>query len=378
MAGPCAGALGTARPGCVWVVGIDAVYLVEPDGAFQRVEVPADPGYVISDANGNAYVGCYGPGNLVRIDAVTLEATQVATTEDGLARAILRACAEVGLPEGKVDVSAIGNEPVNCLTTNTQTAKAFLDQLSQLYRFLSCESDGKLKFSYKAKRASQAVIPENALSGNAEKPNQQSALVQRIDEVDLPTRVSLTYADPSRSYHSSTFVMQLVNSQLAENPLAVQTPFAFDDAQARRVCENLLYEPWRTRESLQFTLPPMCLELDPTDVITVSARDVTYPSRLVELSVRSWMPFTTRRMVFDPSLFTHSSDRGLIFDPEHNTLFDPIFNPNEIRRRQTDRRRKVSDFYPITQDRGGLLVLDAPPLSILDATPRYLAVGCRG
>lgn len=256
-------------------------------------------------------------------------------------------CLDAGLTEDDITIQ-LGTNRINMLVTDIRSAKNIIEQLAEAFNFIAIESENKLKFSLKLiNNAPIVYIPEDALSGGMDNPDQESLTVLRLQETDLPTKVTVNYASASRNYHTATQIIQLVNSRLTENPITMGFNIALNENQATRLSVALLYEPWTNRELVSGSLPFMCIVLDPFDFVSITSRNLTYLLRIIEMDHGNNWLYNFKSLEFDPELANTSIEATTVLpSPAEATSLSPA----------------------------GIIILDAPPLIATDILPRYLAV----
>jgi len=99
--------------------------------------------------------------------------------------------------------------------------------------------------------------------------------LQRVQETDLPERVTVTYQDTSGDYNqgaqSATRVSQPVATMGSRDKRDIELPMALEATEAKRIAERLMASAWIERDGVEFALRPGFLRLDPTDLLRVEA-----------------------------------------------------------------------------------------------------------
>jgi hypothetical protein len=169
------------------------------------------------------------------------------------------------------------------------TAKDILQQLAGAYFFDGYESDYIIKMKLRG-ASSIATITEKHL-GFVE-GRDISLKETRSQEVELPMRVSVTYADPSRDYQDATQSVKRNTNPFptmhSHNEVKIELPIALSATEAKQIADKSLKMSWAGRWSYRMKLPWEFLKYDPTDVVTVNMDDGTsYLMRLdkVDLGV---------------------------------------------------------------------------------------------
>jgi len=99
--------------------------------------------------------------------------------------------------------------------------------------------------------------------------------LQRVQETDLPERITVTYQDTSGDYNqgaqSATRVSQPVATMGSRDKRDMELPMALEATEAKRIAERLMASAWIERDGVEFALRPGFLRLDPTDLLRVAA-----------------------------------------------------------------------------------------------------------
>ncbi len=255
-------------------------------------------------------------------------------------------CDKAGLNTSMIDVNRVPVRHVDFLIANTVAISSVIETLANCYNFIAVESDGKIHFRDKS-TAPVTVIPERLLSAGIDVQENKSLQITRTQDRELPTKVTVTYADKTRNFQSAAQVQQLVNPLVATDaPFQFNIPVALLPADAKILAEIVLYEAWSSREQFVFTLPPRYMMIEPGDAVVVEARGLQYPMRIVEWTAGdNWL----------------TEARGVSYDSSLYSAFRPIPGVGGSAR----------VLLPVTAHASGLL-FEPPALSTAEVEPRYL------
>lgn len=100
----------------------------------------------------------------------------------------------------------------------------------------------------------------------------------------LPVKVQVTYFDVNREYDKGTGPGAMRLNTDAVNIQNIDMPIVLDANEAAGIEEVLLYMYWMERTEFKFVLPPTRRNLEPADVITLTAPGASYELRLTEIN----------------------------------------------------------------------------------------------
>lgn len=102
-------------------------------------------------------------------------------------------------------------------------------------------------------------------------------------ESQLPAKVSIKYMDINRAYNTGEQYYERINTD-AVNHAALEMPIVFNAQEAAGKAQTLAYLYWLERYDISFKLPPEYLQLQPSDVITITTPDASYNLRLKQIN----------------------------------------------------------------------------------------------
>lgn len=303
--------LAPAQGSKIWAISKQsrsAIYLIAPDGTYDMLVLPFGASKVVADTSGDpardgyAYVMCVEANTVVAV-APDCSRFTLLDSGAGLARCVRELSVKAGLTSDRVDTSGLLNTGVNFILSEVASAKDTLNLLAETYNFRFVETEGFVRYYYNYAIPTLAEISENVLAGGIDKEDAKSLGVSRLQERELPTRVSVTYVSAERNYQDRAEIVQLTSGNIEQNPQVYRYPFAMTPEDAYQLAEIKLFEPWAQRERTEFTLPPLFLLLDPGDAVDITARDIRYNIRLNEITrARTWL-HTVRGLSTYPPVF---------------------------------------------------------------------------
>jgi hypothetical protein len=195
----------------------------------------------------------------------------------GVADVVGRLCEVSGIPSGHRDLAGIPSGTVNLILVSMQAARAALQTLAEGFRFFAVESGTTLAFRELGQGALLATIPESDTEATEDQASESGVKVSRIDDVQLPTQLDVTYVDPDQNWQRNTQRVHLgIHDDTAEAPRTVTTALAMQADQARQLAQEALFSLWVQRESFETRLSRKYGYLEPGDRFTLTARSLTY------------------------------------------------------------------------------------------------------
>lgn len=162
------------------------------------------------------------------------------------------------------------------------TIRAALEPLQGAFPFDVIQSGYKIKCVPRG-QASIAIIPwEDLGATDGDTPGD---ILQQSREMDsqLSARTTIKYLDAVREYAISEQYAERINTE-AINRVDRELPLVLTADEAAGVAEVLQNLPWLERTDAAFSLPPIYLHLEPSDVVTVTTPQATYQLRLTEIN----------------------------------------------------------------------------------------------
>jgi hypothetical protein len=194
---------------------------------------------------------------------------------------------------GLTSTNDLDTTSIDALTTDAYligrqtTARAAMTPLGQLYFFDGYESDDKLKFVARGGSSVRTITQADFASLDK---NGQVIKESRTQEVELPERFSLLYLDKANDYlqnaHNAKRIKGPTPAMKSDNEMGLDYPGAMNATEAKQIAEKSLYTAWVERSQFQIRVPWTHLDLDPSDVITISLDNgQTLRARLAQADV---------------------------------------------------------------------------------------------
>lgn len=207
-----------------------------------------------------------------------------------LAAIISELCQLAGLGEEQIDVSQLSDQIEGFVLNKPQTVRSAIEQLQRGYFFDVVASGDKLKYVPRG-NASVATIDEGELSNPSADENfsdnsDSDLLITRLQEVELPDRISVNYMDLLRNYQQGTqHASRSHGYSDAQNLLNL--PIVMSSSNAQIIADTHLWNLWQERSSFRFALPIRYAYLEPADVITVNTANASHQMRITAITMQN-------------------------------------------------------------------------------------------
>jgi hypothetical protein len=194
-------------------------------------------------------------------------------------------CLRCGLSEDQIDVSDL-TETVDGYALGTVMSGR--DAISPLrsFGFLDCvESEGVLKWPTRGKAAVATLTADDLAAHESGSGRPASMETSRTQEVDLPRRLRVHYAQTAQNYENGEQSASRI-SVGADEVRDVEVAVAMSHQKAAQIADVLLYDSWISRNRHQLTLDQSFLYLDPADAITAPVDGRQERMRIVDIEHR--------------------------------------------------------------------------------------------
>ena len=216
-------------------------------------------------------------------------------------------CLRAGLTDAQIDVSRVTPSIEGYVLLSRPTARSAMQPLLDTFLIDCVETDGQLVFVPRGQPSLFALGRANLAAHEPQTAVPPALALTRIQEVDIPERVELTYLDSSRNYDATMQYGARIGlpqpTQFSRGRRQVQTPIVMSASQAKQQAQKMLYSAWVGREQATFTAPRALSRLNPTDVITIDVGTTAYTVRLTQSDVgaqglQRWQGVSEQASVF--------------------------------------------------------------------------------
>ena len=219
-------------------------------------------------------------------------------------------CEDAGLLPSDYDVSDLNGIAVSgYVVSRTMSLRSAMEPLATAFFFDVFESDGILKFKRRGANAVETINGDFLLLKNDTGSRVDE---RRAMEVELPSRVSVVYADKESDFQQgSQNAQRIATTNSSRNSISIELPMSLGSDEARQISQKLLASAWNGRTTLDFSTTLDFLKLDPTDVVNVVLDDgTTFLIRLTDLEVGADYSLTVRGVSEYAASYVSSIDGG--------------------------------------------------------------------
>src|SRR3569832_403849 len=201
-----------------------------------------------------------------------------------LSTVVSEICQSAGLLVGDINVSALTGTVDGYVLTQPMTARAALEPLMRAYYFDAVESGNVIKFVPRG-GASAKTVPVADLAAHADGEALPDAIsVDRVQERELPREVVVLYMDAAADYQQGSQSARRLVTQ-GRDSVTGELPMVLTADRARQIAEVLLTDAWMARRAYPVSLPPKYIDLEPTDVVTLSDTNATHTVRIIDQEI---------------------------------------------------------------------------------------------
>jgi hypothetical protein len=160
---------------------------------------------------------------------------------------------------------------------NETDVKSVIEELRRIYLFDLVEIDGRLVARVRGDANTADITIKQAFLGSSSPTANDYWRETRIQEADIPEKVSLTYMNFDQDYEASTASSKRVQNprptMFSRQQLSLQANIVFQPKEAKDRANMMLYEQWLERTKHNTRLPWAFLTVDPSDLIEVVMND---------------------------------------------------------------------------------------------------------
>lgn len=221
-------------------------------------------------------VGRDGPGRIIRVGPDIYSTTLGSIVEELLRRG--------GLTSKNMDMSRLSTTPILGYGWAASTdIKSILEELQRIYLFDIVESNGKLVGVLRSAGSNEDVVGASVMTIKQDALGSSSEDVAdfwqetRVQEADLPERITLAYMDYDNDFQTATAISTRISAPLptmySRQQVSMEVNIVMTASQAKTQVNKALYSQWSERTKHNTRLPWSYLPLDPADLIRVNMND---------------------------------------------------------------------------------------------------------
>ncbi len=240
----------------------------------------------------------------------------------GLATIVAELCERAGFTAENYDVSRLKGNVEGFIINRQQTVRQSLELLMGAYFFDAVESGGQLKFVPRGGSTSLMVDYEKMVA--VDNANQRTLLaIQRMQEIELPQQVGVTYLNSGFSYQSGHQIAQRTDVKTNERA-SLNFPIVMSQGQAQQIAEISLHTAWTGRTHFQFALPPAYIGLEPGDVITLQMQENTHTIRITQTTLSEGFKLHVQAVLEDYSTYhAYAQTQDVVEEPTTSEIISP-------------------------------------------------------
>lgn len=193
--------------------------------------------------------------------------------QPGLVETLESLCEFAGIP---YDTSALVDEPISFAGANTTSVRSIIDQLSLAYQFEVVDTSGVYKFVPRAATPVKTLALDDIGFGSSDIAP-PPFVTKRVQGIDLPRSVTLTYFSEDTDYNQFTQTSNLVTYAEGQD-VKLEAPVVLSHQKAKQISELALIQSHLERTSFSFNTTYKHIDLEPGDVIlhpTIGAARIT-------------------------------------------------------------------------------------------------------
>ena len=194
-------------------------------------------------------------------------------------------CLNSGLLEsGDIDTSLLTQEVRGYSITSHSSIRTILEPLRAAWPFDAIAHGYQIKFIPRG-GSSVATITSDKLAATDGEQIQPMVTISREMDAQLPRKVMVVYSDVNRDYDQNSGPGSERLNTDAVDVLSIDLGSVMNATEAAGVEEVLLYMYWLERNDVSFVLPPTYLNLEPSDIITITTDAASYELRLTQTNI---------------------------------------------------------------------------------------------
>jgi len=186
-----------------------------------------------------------------------------------------------------IKTSALSDTVIGFVVSDRMSARAALEPLAAAFLFDVREEDFKVDFVVRG-GAPVLTIPQDDLGARGDGDDAAVPLVveERTQEIELPLRIDMTYADAGSDYQTGVQSFQRIGDAVATRKrVTLNVPIAFDATEAAQRVERIGFLGWQARTPFDLAISRRHARISPGDVVRASAQGVTFTLRVENIGL---------------------------------------------------------------------------------------------
>jgi hypothetical protein len=190
---------------------------------------------------------------------------------------------------GELDTAALAAVPIGGYSVNdpNATARSALEPVFDFGFVDAVERNGVIDFVPRG-GAVVASIAEEELGDGFDDDGGIRLIETKTEALELPVEMRVTFVDPARDWQENSALFQFSTDTTAEGDRpSVGLPITMRPNEALLYAQRKMTAAHEERMTLEFSILPRNIALTPTDVVSLTSFDVTYPRvRLLDREIR--------------------------------------------------------------------------------------------
>ena len=176
-----------------------------------------------------------------------------------------------GIPSKFIDVTDIQDTELSGYTIYGPTAMInAIQPLIQAFNLVAFEVDGKLTFKHRENATVIALTATELAAHETDSDAPRALDITDVASFNLPKTVNINYFGIGNSYQKTNQQERRVNATVDTN-FSIDFPITMTAAKASEIASRFLWGAWVNRQSVEFTLPPSRIQLNETEIVTVTS-----------------------------------------------------------------------------------------------------------
>ena len=195
--------------------------------------------------------------------------------------------ARVGLSASDLVTAALSDSVTGFVVSDRMSARSALEPLATVFLFDAREEDFKVDFVVRG-GAPLVTLPQDDLGARRDEDDSAVPLIveQRTQEIELPRRIDMTYADPDSDFQTGVQSFQRIGEAIATRKrVTMNVPIALDRTEAAQRVEKIGFLAWQSRTPFDLSISRRYARISPGDVLQANAQGTTFTLRAEKIAL---------------------------------------------------------------------------------------------
>lgn len=200
--------------------------------------------------------------------------------------AVRRLALESRLDSADIDVTELSMRLRGLIVSQAGPAVGAIEQLARVFQFEGVEEDDQLYFRRRG-GATVATIASDECAAGIDKATDNAIVVTRMQEIELPRRLSVSAPDPVTDHQPGTQYAERRAIQSGQEE-ALSTAVVLTATESKRLADALIFDRWAGRERLTWATHCRYIALSPSDPIVLDGQRVRILNRTHDGGMIKW------------------------------------------------------------------------------------------